>query len=82
MGHLANTLDRITDSMGNENDRRNGINLIESVVADTKFADCVHRCEGRLAIAHPLMGRPFIRNDEPGFAIAHMPLHHPGYSTA
>jgi hypothetical protein len=81
-GHLYNTLDRITVAMGEEPGRNRGIQLINSVVGGTIFDDCVARCETKLAKATPLVGRPFMRNDEPDFLFAHLSLHHPGYATA
>jgi hypothetical protein len=81
-GHLDNTLDRITVAMGEDSGRNQGVQLINSVVAGTMFANCVDRCAMQLATAGPLMGRPFLRNDEPDFRIAQFPLHHPGYPVA
>jgi hypothetical protein len=81
-GHLENTLDRITVAMGEESSRNQGVQLINSVVAGTIFGNCIGRCEMQLAKAEPLMGRPFLRNDEPEFHCAQFPLHHPGYPVA
>jgi hypothetical protein len=81
-GHLENTLDRINVAMGEESGRNQGVQLINSVVAGTIFGDCIGRCETQLAKAEPLMGRPFLRNDEPEFHCAQFPLHHPGYPVA
>ena len=81
-GHLVNTLDRITMAMGEEPGRNLGVQLINSVVAGTIFTNCINRCEAQLAKAEPLMGRPFLRNDEPEFQLAQFPLHHPGYAVA
>jgi hypothetical protein len=82
IGQLENTLDRVTVAMGEETGRNNGVQLINSVVGGTIFADCVGRCEAQLAQATPLLGRPFLRNDEPEFRLAQFPLHHPGYNVA
>jgi hypothetical protein len=82
IGHLENTLDRITVAMGEESGRNQGVQLINSVVAGTMFGHCIDRCEMQLARAEPLMGRPFLRNDEPDFQMARFPLHHPGYPVA
>ncbi|MFL6674479.1 MAG: hypothetical protein ACJ8LG_14455 [Massilia sp.] len=82
LGHLDNTLDRITVAMGDKPGRAQGAQLINSVVAGTMFADCIDRCEMQVAKAEPLMGRPFLRNDEPDFRLAQFPLHHPGYMVA
>jgi hypothetical protein len=51
-------------------------------VTGTRFANCIDRCEMQLAKAEPLMGRPFLRNDEADFHLAQFPLHHPGYPIA
>jgi hypothetical protein len=80
--HLENTLDRITLTMGEAPGRNHGMQLINSVVAGTVFSDCVQQCTVQVAQASPLMGRPFLRNDEPEFQIAQFPLHHPGYLLA
>jgi hypothetical protein len=77
--HLNNTLDRITISMGDELDRNQGVKIINSVVTNTIFSGCVQRCETQLSRAEPLMGRPFLRNDESDFLIAQFPLHHCAY---
>jgi hypothetical protein len=82
VGHLENTLDRITVSIGEEPGRDRGVQLISSVVSGTIFANCVDRCATQLTKASPLIGRPFLRNDEPGFRLAQFPLHHPGYIIA
>jgi hypothetical protein len=82
VGHLDNTLDRITVAMGEKSGRVQGVQLINSVVGGTMFANCVNRCEMQLANADPLVGRPFLRNDEPDFQLAQFPLHHPGYPVA
>jgi hypothetical protein len=78
-GHLHNTLDRITLSIGEAPGRSYGVPLINSIVGGTMFADCIDRCEHQLARAKPLLGRPFLRNDEADFRIAEFALHHPGY---
>lgn len=82
VGHLENTLDRITIALGEEPGRNQGLQMISSVVAETMFANCINRCEMELGTAEPLMGRPFLRNDEASFQLAQFPLHHPGYRVA
>jgi hypothetical protein len=82
VGHLDNTLDRITVALGEEPGRNQGAQMINSVVAGTMFAGCIDRCAIELEKAAPLMGRPFLRNDEPDFRLAQFPLHHPGYTVA
>lgn len=78
-GHLNNTLDRVNINLGSESGRNRGVATINSVVEGTKFADCINRCETQLAQATPLIGRAFLRNDEPDFSLAQFPLHHPAY---
>jgi hypothetical protein len=80
MGHLDNTLDRINVAMESESARAEGIHLINSVVEGTKFANCIDRCTVQMAQAAPLLGRSFLRNDEPEFHLAQFPLHHAAYS--
>jgi hypothetical protein len=82
IGHLNNTLDRITVAMGEQPGRNQGVQLVNSVVGGTIFANSVERCATQLATATPLMGRPFLRNDGPEFRLAQFPLHHPGYTLA
>jgi hypothetical protein len=81
-GHFNNTLDRITIALGEESDRDHGLNIVSSIVAGTKFDNCIDRCELQLARAAPLKGRPFMRNDEPDFLLTQLSLHHPGYNIA
>ena len=81
-GHFYNTLDRITASLGEQPGRSLGVHLVNSVISGTIFENCINQCELQLAQAAPLMGRPFLRNDEPDFQIARFPLHHPGYLVA
>jgi hypothetical protein len=78
-GHFANTLDRITVTLGEESDRVHGLQIINSIMAGTKFDNCIDRCELKLANAVPLQGRPFMRNDEQDFLASQLSLHHPGY---
>lgn len=79
--HLANTLDRITINIGEKSERNLSIKMIESITAETPYENCVSRCEIRLASSAPMMGRPFLRNDEPEFLAAKFPLHSAGYLT-
>jgi len=79
-GHFKNTLDRITFDIGGKSDNRVAAQMIEKITLGTKYEKCVSRCERRLALSTPLLGRPFLRNDEPDFIISSFPLHHPGYS--
>jgi len=81
-GHLNNTLDRINIALGSESGRNQGVAIINSVVEGTKFADCISSCQAQLAQATPLIGRAFLRNDEPEFNLATFPLHHPAYDVA
>jgi hypothetical protein len=79
IAHLENTLDRITPFIGQKPGRNHGVQLINSVLKGTKFANCINQSTCQLVHATPLMGRPFLRNDEPDFRLAQFPLHHPGY---
>lgn len=82
IGHLDNTLDRITTHIGEVPGRNRGIEMINAVVSGTIFAGCVNQCRVKLVDASPLLGRPFMRNDEPDFLLAQFPLHHPSYKVA
>jgi hypothetical protein len=77
--HLNNTLERINNSLGAKSGKNEGIELISSIVSGTKYDHCVAQCTAQLAQATPLLGRPFLRNDEPDFFLAKFPLHHPAY---
>jgi hypothetical protein len=77
--HLENTLDRITLDIGENSERRVAMKMIDMIMAGTQFEGGVNRCETRLALSAPLIGRPFLRNDEPDFIIASLALNHPGY---
>jgi hypothetical protein len=77
--HLDKTLDRVSVVIGQQTDRNQAIQLINSVTEGTIFENCINGCEMRLASSSPLIGRPFLRNDEPDFRVAQFPLHHSGY---
>lgn len=79
IGHLNKTLDRITVEIGQVPGRNQGMRLVSSIISDTMFEGCVDRCEMQLANTSPLMGRPFMRNDEQEFIAAQFPLHHAAY---
>jgi hypothetical protein len=79
--HLNKTLERITFSIGDRSDSSHGVQLINSITTGTSFENCITGCDTRLAEANPLIGRPFLRNDDPEIRIAELPLHHPGYYT-
>jgi len=80
IGHLNNTLDRVNTALGSESGRNRGVEIINSVVEGTQFANYINRCATQLAQATPLVGRAFLRNDEPEFKMAQFPLHHPAYN--
>jgi len=82
IGHLENTLDRVTVAMGEIPGCNYGTHMINSVVTGTVFADCLNQSRDQLLQATPLLGRPFLRNDIPEFRLAQFPLHHPSYKTA
>lgn len=75
--HLGNLLDRVTIAMGDVPGEARGRNAIERLVAGTRFEGCVDLACTRLASAHPVLHRPFMRNDEVDFIVAKLPLHHP-----
>lgn len=79
LGHFYNTLDRVTLTMGTQTGRQQGVQLINAVVDDTMFANCINRCEAELAMVTPLQGRPFLRNDMPEIYLAKFPLQHPAH---
>ena len=75
--HLANTLDRLTTNIGDVPGRGSGLASIMAMVSGSQFAGCIALTETQLAKASPVMHRPFMRNDEPEFQVAMLPLHHP-----
>lgn len=75
--HMDNMLDRITVAMGNAPGNLMGRTTIENLVAGTRYEGCVDQACMRLALAHPVLHRPFMRNDEEDFIVAKLPLHHP-----
>jgi hypothetical protein len=77
--HLDKTLERITVALGDKSDRNEAMSIIKSISEGTIFENCVSDCKMRLARSSPLIGRPFLRNDEPDFQIAQFPLHHSAY---
>jgi hypothetical protein len=79
LGHLHNTLDRVNLVMGAQTGRGQNIRLINDIVGNTVFANCINRCETELAMVTPLRGRPFLRNDMPELYIAKFPLQHPAH---
>ena len=79
LGHFHNTLDRVNLAMGTQSGRHQGIQLINSILENTNFSNCINRCETELAMVTPLHGRPFLRNDLPEIYFGKFPLHHPGY---
>lgn len=75
--HMDNMLDRITVTMVDETGEAAGRNTIANLVAGTRFEGCVDQACARVASAHPVLHRPFMRNDEADFVVASLPLHHP-----
>lgn len=73
--HLENTLQRVAYDMGEKHAEEGRVQRINTVVAGTQFEGCVEEARKRLAGAQPLLGRPFLRNDDPCFIIAKFPLH-------
>lgn len=77
--HLDNTLERVTFDMSAKTSSYHGIKVVDSILQDTQFAGCLYQCEAKLATASPILGRPFMRNDEPDFLISNFPLHSTSY---
>jgi hypothetical protein len=75
--HLDNTLDRITVDMGDKGSRNLAVARINSLLAESGFAGGLDRAMTQLAKASPMIQRPFMRNDEPSFIVAQLPLQHP-----
>nr|WP_314543773.1 hypothetical protein [uncultured Massilia sp.] len=78
-GHFVNTMDRVTTVIGEKTDRNQSIKTIESIVKNTPFDGCINRCETGIKKSSPLLGRPFLRNDEAEFTFSKFPLHHINY---
>ena len=48
---------------------------LASLFGDTAFAGALEKTETRLAgVVEPMIGQPFLRNDEPSFFAATLPL--------
>lgn len=73
--HLDNTLARLSYRIGEKPGEAHGRLLLSSLLDDTAFAGAVAQAETRLASAEPMIGQPFLRNDEPSFFAATLPLH-------
>lgn len=73
--HLDNTLERLSYQIGEKPGATHGRLLLSSLLDDTSFAGSLERAETRLASAEPMIGQPFLRNDEPSFFAATLPLH-------
>jgi hypothetical protein len=75
--HLENLLDRVALQIGMESEGIQGRSVIAGLVNGTAYQGCVDLACIRLASAQPVIHRPFMRNDEPEFVVATLPLHHP-----
>jgi hypothetical protein len=77
MNHLGTVAERMTSQMGDKQDQRVGLQMIESCLAGTLHAGCLAEVERRLANAEPLVSKPFIWNSEPAFVVATLGIEHP-----
>jgi hypothetical protein len=73
--HLDKTLERLTYAMGEKQDSNAGARTVAIIVADTEFTGALETTKSKLAKAKPLIGRPFLRNDDTSFVVAEFPLH-------
>lgn len=73
--HLDKTLERFTYDMGSKGDEASARLALASLFGDTAFAGALEKAETRLAgVVEPMIGQPFLRNDEPSFFAATLPL--------
>jgi hypothetical protein len=73
--HLDKTLERFTYDMGSKGDEATARLALASIFGDTAFAGALEKAETRLAgVVEPMIGQPFLRNDEPSFFAATLPL--------
>lgn len=73
--HLDKTLERFTYDMGGKGDEATARLALASIFGDTAFAGALEEAETRLSGAtEPMIGQPFLRNDEPSFFAATLPL--------
>lgn len=73
--HLDKTLARFTYDMGSQGDEASARLALASLFGDTAFAGALEKAETRLAgVVEPMIGQPFLRNDEPSFFAATLPL--------
>lgn len=80
--HLDKTLARFSYDMGSQGDEASARMALASLFGDTAFAGALEKAEIRLAGAvEPMIGQPFLRNDEPSFFAATLPLNGAIYTT-
>lgn len=80
--HLNKTLERLTYDMGSRGDVVSARLAMASLLGGTAFTGALERVETRLAsVPAPMIGQPFLRNDEPSFFAATLPLHGTIYTT-
>jgi hypothetical protein len=79
--HLDKTLERMTYNIGETRDNYQARDTLASILDDTQFSGGVELAKSRLADAKPLIGRPFLRNDQPSIVVATLPLHGTIYTT-
>lgn len=73
--HLDKTLARFAYDMGSQGDEASARLALASLFSDTAFAGALEKAETRLAgVVEPMIGQPFLRNDEPSFFAATLPL--------
>ncbi|MBS1140746.1 MAG: hypothetical protein H6R13_2199 [Proteobacteria bacterium] len=73
--HLDKTLERFTYDMGSKSDKASARLALASMFNDTVFDGALEKTESRLAgVVEPMIGQPFLRNDEPSFFAATFPL--------
>lgn len=75
--HLDNTMDRITVALGEKVERGQAEASVNRLLLDSKYAGGLNRAVIEVAKASPIIQRPFMRNDDPSFYTAQLPLQHP-----
>jgi hypothetical protein len=80
LNQLETIAEHMTAQMGEKQDKRIGLAMIETLLRGTGNQDELSDTEKRLAQAEPLMSKPFIWNSEPEFIAAKLGIEHPMFA--
>ncbi len=80
LNHMETIAERMTPDFGEKQDKSVGLAMMASCVAGSQYSGCVLNAQQRLAMAQPMLSKPFIWNSEPDFNIATIAIEHPMYA--